>query len=146
MTIADYWAHFRATHPQVTTDDYEAFTLGGPSAADHLAALVKAGIKTATCSAGDLYEPDEPRPQVGDYGIILDSHDQPVCVVETVVVETIPFDQVSAEHAWHEGEDSRTLADWRRVHQAFFQREYAEAGRPYDPHCPCICEVYQVVG
>ncbi|HIW71198.1 MAG TPA: ASCH domain-containing protein [Candidatus Levilactobacillus faecigallinarum] len=148
MTIADYWTHFRAIHPAVTTDTYEAFSLGAEgdvTTANHLVALIKDGIKTATSSARDLYGPDESLPQVGDYGIILDGHHQPVCVVETIAVTTVPFSQVTAEHAYHEGEGSRTLAEWRQVHQAFFQAAYAAMGRPYDADCPCICETYRVI-
>jgi len=147
MDIAAYWQNFRQRHPEVITDTYDAYSLGAAedvATADHLAGLIKAGIKTATTSAHDLYG-TEPLPQVGEYSIILDGHQAPVCVTQTMVVETIPFYQVSAEHAYHEGEDTRQLAEWRRVHRAFFQAAYAAEHRPYDENCPCVCEVFNVI-
>ena len=46
--------------------------------ADELAALVRQGIKTATCSALMGYEKDEtPLPQKGDLSIVLDGSGNP---------------------------------------------------------------------
>ncbi len=59
--------------------------------ADKLAALVLAGKKTAAASARDLYAADEPLPQVGAYGVILNGADEPVCVTYTDAVEVQPF-------------------------------------------------------
>ena len=54
---------------------WEAWSFG--EAPDKLAELVVQGIKTATCSAYDLYQIDhEPLPQAGDYSIILDSGEE----------------------------------------------------------------------
>lgn len=40
-------------------------------------------IKTATCSAYDLYHAEgEPIPKVGDYSIILNSDGEAVCIIK----------------------------------------------------------------
>lgn len=149
MTIDSFWHQFRTHHPAITTDTYDAYMLGAEgdvATADHLAGLIKAGTKTATTSAYDLYGPDEPLPRVGEYSIVLDGHHQPVCVTQTVVVETVPFLQVSAEHAYHEGEGTRGLKEWRQVHREFFRQEYAASHRLFDEqHLPCVCEVFRVL-
>lgn len=143
--VQNYWQKFQK-EKNITTENYEAWAFGaGKKMADELAALTVKGLKTATTSALELYEPAETKPKVGEYNVILDGSQKPVCITQTVVVEVLPFDQVSAEHAYHEGEGDRTLAYWRRVHQDFFSREYAESGRDFSEKIPCLCEVFKLV-
>ena len=72
------------------TGSYEAWAFG--DAPDKLAALVKNGVKTATCSAYDLYQTDsEPLPKEGDYSVILDSRGEAVFIVKTVKVYIAEF-------------------------------------------------------
>jgi len=146
MTVEEFWQHFKATHPEVTTDHYDAYGMGSTDAfADQLALLIKRGQKTATTSAKDLYTPEEAFPFVGEYNVILDGSNHPVCVTQTKVVETIPFYQVSAEHAYHEGEGDRTLAYWRDVHRKVFSSFYHQCHREFHEQIPCLCEVFERV-
>ena len=102
--------------------EYDAWAFGDD--ADRMAELVKAGIKTATSSLRLFYElEDEPLPQPGEYNIILDSNEEAVCIIRTTNVFIVPFDQVSEEHAYREGEGDRTLDYWRSVHREFFLEE-----------------------
>lgn len=142
MTVEEFWQQFKTTHPEVTTNDYDAYAF---VEADTLAHLVKIGRKTATTSALDLYDENDARPQVGEYSIVLDSQGQPVCVTQTKVVETVPFDQVSAEHAYHEGEGDRTLAYWRDVHRRVFSSFYQQCHREFNEQISCLCEVFERV-
>ena len=66
--------------------------------ADELAQLVIKKIKTATTSAYDLYEKDEPLPQVGAYDLILDSRDWPVALIRVDQVQIVPYLEVDEEH------------------------------------------------
>ena len=100
--------------------------------ADELAQLVIKKIKTATTSAYDLYEKDEPLPQVGAYDLILDSRDWPVALIRVDQVQIVPYLEVDEDHAFREGEGDRTLTYWRRVHDAFFKEDYALAGKVFD--------------
>lgn len=70
-------------------------------------------------------------------------HNQSTCTTKTVVVETVPFNQVSAEHAYHEGEGTRSLDEWRKDHWKFFKQEYADEHHPFNEELPCVCEVYK---
>ncbi|UQS82145.1 ASCH domain-containing protein [Bombilactobacillus folatiphilus] len=143
--IQTFWQNFQQQH-QVSTNKYEAWSFGAnPQMADELAQLVLSGQKTATTSALETYESNEPLPKVGEYNIILDGQNQPVCVTQTKVVEIIPFDQVSAEHAYHEGEGDRTYDYWRRVHVDFFETEYQKLTSTFNLQIPCVCEVFEVV-
>ena len=124
--------------------EYDAWSFGDD--ADGLAALVRARIKTATCSAYDLYETeDEDLPQAGDTSVILDSRGEAVCIIRTTKVYTVPFDKVSAEHAFREGEGDRSLEYWRQVHEAFFQEELASAGLEFSGNSRVVCEEFEVV-
>ena len=124
--------------------EYDAWAFG--DAPDKLAALVLAGQKTATASAYPLYEAEgEALPQAGGYSVILDSRENAVCVIRTTRVYTAPFRAVTAEHAFREGEGDRSLAHWRRVHEAFFRKEMASVGMAFDEDMVVVCEEFERV-
>ena len=143
MTHQELWAAYKAVNPDAG-DEYGAWAYGDDP--DTLAELTRAGVKTATAGAGPLYElAGEPLPRAGEYSVILNSRDEAVCVIRTTKVYTVPFDQVSAEQAYREGEGDRSLDYWRRVHEDFFRRELAEAGQTFSPEMPVVCEEFEVV-
>ena len=124
--------------------EYEAWAFGGAS--DKLAALVKSGIKTATCSALIQYEfENKPIPNQGDYSVILDSVDNAVCIIRTNKVYIESFDCVSEEHAFKEGEGDRSLEYWRRVHIDFFTEEFNARKLVFDETINLVCEEFEVV-
>ena len=124
--------------------EYDAWAFG--EAADKLAALVKAGIKTATCSVYDLYEAEgADLPQPGETSVILDSADEAVCIIRTTRVYVVPFDEVTAEHAFKDGEGDRSLAYWREVHESFLKEELSSIGRTFDGNTRGGCEEFEVV-
>ena len=123
---------------------YEAWAFG--EAADKLADLVVRGIKTATCSAYDLYRIEgEPIPEAGEYSVILDSKDEAVCIIRTTKVTVIPFNAVSEEHAFKEGEGDRSLEYWREVHESFLSRELASVRLEFNEETKVVCEEFEVV-
>ena len=69
---------------------------------------------------------EDPLPQSGDYSVILNSKDEAVCVIQTTKTTVVPFDEVSKEHAYKEGEGDRSLAYWRDVHEEIIAEELAE--------------------
>lgn len=126
------------------TGTYEAWSFG--EAPDKLAELVVQGIKTATCSAYDLYEiNNEPVPQAGDHSIILNSNEEAVCIIRTVRVYVTEFDKVTEEHAFREGEGDRSLEYWRMVHESFLTNELASVNKTFDGKTKVVCEEFEVV-
>ena len=126
------------------TGTYEAWSFG--EAPDKLANLVLQGIKTATCSAYDLYLIDnEPLPQTGDFNVILDSNDEAVCIIKTLKVYITEFNQVSEEHAFKEGEGDRSLSYCRKVHVSFLTDELASVNKTFDENTKVVCEEFEVV-
>ena len=123
---------------------YEAWQFGG--APDKLAQLVKDGIKTATCSAYDLYAAEnEPLPKAGDLSVILNSRDEAVCIIRTTRVYVSEYDQVTPEHAFKEGEGDRSLAYWRQVHEEFLTEELALIDYTFSNKTKVVCEEFEVV-
>lgn len=143
MTHQELWAAYKTVNPEAG-EDYEPWSYGADP--DTLAELTRTGIKTATASAGVWYEGgDEPMPKVGEYNVILNSRDEAVCVTHTTRVYTMPFCEVTADHAYKEGEGDRSLAYWRKVHEDFFRAELEEAGLEFSPSMPVVCEEFEMV-
>ena len=123
---------------------YESWAFGGNP--DKLADLVVRGIKTATCSAYAFYEEEDERiPEVGDYSVILDSKDNAVCIIKTTKVYICPFDEVTANHAYKEGEGDRSLKYWRKVHEEFFSQDLKSINREFDEKMKVVCEEFELV-
>lgn len=143
MTAQEMWEAF-VKEQNITETEYDAWAFGDD--ADGLAELVCQGIKTGTSSAYPLYELEgEPLPEASGYSVILNSKDEAVCIIENTKVYVVPFCEVSAEHAYKEGEGDRSLAYWRKVHEAFFAECMEEAGMTFDESMKVVCEEFRVV-
>lgn len=139
-----FWAEARTAHPELPSQLPEAWPFGAtPEHADSLLRLVLDGVKTGTASSLWDYEDDgDPVPEAGELSIILDGTGAPRAVLETTEVTTVPFDQVTAEHARSEGEGDLTLADWRYIHERFWTEHSA---RGFAPDMPVVCERFRLV-
>ena len=123
---------------------HECWAFGG--APDKLAKLVIRGIKTATCSAYALYESGkEKMPEVCDYSVILDSKDNAICIIETTRVYVCPFNEVTADHAYKEGEGDRSIKYWRDVHEEFFTAELKSIDQEFTEDMKLVCEEFRLV-
>lgn len=144
MKAETLWELYVEAYPEQKNKEYEAWAYG--AAPDELALLTVDGVKRATASGHDLYEAaGEPIPQAGGHSIILDGKGQAVCVIVTTNVTVVPFNEVSAEFAYKEGEGDRSLAYWRAVHETFFGGEFARAELPFSETTLVVCEEFEVV-
>jgi uncharacterized protein YhfF len=113
--------------------------------ADELSTLVRQGIKTATCSALLGYDIDQkPLPQTGELSVVLDGSGNPVLIIQTIEVFVLPFNEVSDQFAFDEGEGDRSLAYWRKAHENYFRRNDFK-DRAFDERVPVVCERFRVV-
>jgi len=146
ILVDEFWSRCRSAVPDLPEQTPEAWAFGAtPEHADGLLALVLDGTKTATASSVWEYESsDESMPEAGLLNIILDGRGNPRAVLETVAVGVVPFDEVSAEHAFAEGEGDRSLAHWRAVHERFW-REHSDDPRGFAPQMPVLCERLRLV-
>ncbi|WP_084079356.1 ASCH domain-containing protein [Demequina sp. NBRC 110057] len=144
--VAEFWAARRAQDPALPVELPEVWAFGAtPAHADELLALVLAGTKTGTASSVWDYEhAGDPIPTVGDLSIILDGAGEPRALLRTTAIDTVPFDEVTAEHAHSEGEGDRTLAYWRAAHERYW-REHSESPRGFEPDMPIICERFELL-
>lgn len=142
MNAQEMWSLYSAK--ENITADYEAWAFGDNP--DELAQLVLKGIKTSTASAYAWYPLEGLElPKVGEYSVILDSNENAVCITKTVNVYVVPFDEVSSDHAYKEGEGDRSLAYWRKVHADFFMAEMSEAGLHFDEKMNVVCEEFEKI-
>ncbi|MCD2138405.1 ASCH domain-containing protein [Salinicoccus halitifaciens] len=144
MKVEELWREFTAKHPEYKDEEYMAWPYG--SVPNELAELTQKGIKTATASAYELYElENEPVPEPEDFSIILDSTGEAVCIIRTTRIDVVPFDEVTADFAWKEGEGDRSLQYWRKVHTEFFEEEYARHGMSFNEKIKVVCEEFERV-
>lgn len=116
------------------------------AAPDELSNLVLKGIKTATASAYPLYEIEkEPLPKAGAYSTILNSKNEAVCIIQTTKVYVVPFREVSAEHAYKEGEGDYSLDYWKQVHTKFFSACMSKIGTIFKEDMLVVCEEFKLV-
>ncbi|OZU90609.1 RNA-binding protein [Virgibacillus indicus] len=145
-SIKQIWEDFRKFNPDAP-ENYQAWAFGDSrEMADKLAKLVLEGTKTATASNYTLYElENEALPYAGLHNIILNGDERAVAIAETTSVEVIPFDEVTEEFAYLEGEGDQSLKYWRDVHEAFFKREFEKIGQEFHDKIPVVCERFRVV-
>lgn len=153
MTAQELWEEYLASGASDCSEvdcsaageiTYEAWSYG--CLPDELLELTMRGIKTATASGYPLYEIEGSKvPKAGDYSVILNSRGEARCIIKDTKVEIVPFRDVSAEHAYKEGEDDRSLGYWRKVHRAIYVDELGEAGLEFTEDMPVVCEEFKVV-
>lgn len=143
MTPKEMWMAYKKINPEIG-NEIDAWAFG--ASADDLANLVVRGEKTATASAYELYKlENEPLPKPGTFDVILDSQDRAVCIIEITKVSVLPFNQVSADHAFKEGEGDKSLVYWQQVHQEFFTECLAEAGLEFSSETGVVLEEFRKV-
>ncbi|MFD9266047.1 ASCH domain-containing protein [Streptomyces goshikiensis] len=105
-----------------TYEDLPPFLLGFPGPLrDQLVAAVLSGAKTATTGLFPEYEAEgEPLPVPGERGLLLDSAERAVAVVEVTDVRVVRLAEVDLRHALDEGEGYASVAEWRTSHERFW--------------------------
>lgn len=145
-SINQIWQAYKEINPNAP-EKYEAWAFGNSKElADKLLGLVLAGTKTATASNLNLYGGEnEPVPKVGDLSIILNGDGEAAAIIETTAIDIVPFDEVTEEFAYLEGEGDRSLTYWREVHEWFFKKELEGSNEVFHDKLPVVCETFKVV-
>jgi len=144
-----YWQQFLASLPAGAPSPRSAETCWFGFTWDdarEIAPLVRNGTKTATGALVWANEADgQARSRPGDLWIVLAGRDEPVCVIETIDVRVIPYDEVPEEYAWDGGEGDRSLTDWRRIYWEMIVSECERIGRDPSPKAPLAMERFRIV-
>ena len=107
--------------------------------------LVLSGDKRATAGLKWSYEAEgESLPEVGLLSVITNWDGVPQCIIEVTSVEVMPYNKVSADFAFEEGEGDKSLEFWRRVHWKFFSKECEEIGREPTQDMPVVLEQFKI--
>ena len=149
-TVRKMWQEYLESigeTPKSTSLSYTAWHFcNTQTAADQLAELVLKQEKRATASALWSIEAEgEPLPQVGELSIITDWKGTAKCIIKTVLLETVPFNEVTADFAAAEGEGDKSLEYWRKVHKEVFSQELSELGLNFSEEMPVLCERFEII-
>lgn len=144
-----YFNKFKSTLPeedQAKISLYDSYYFCADEENANLCAdLVLRGEKRATAGLKWSYEAEaESLPEVGQFSVITNWDGVPQCIIEVTSVEIKPFNKVSAEFAFEEGEGDKSLEFWRRVHWDFFSLECKEIGREPTEYMPVVLEKFKV--
>lgn len=148
VALAGFWNRFDAHAGGVDPARfYEAFHFGDNEAmANSLADQVLEGTKRATAGALWSFEhAGKPLPRPGDLSVVTNWRGSPLCIIETLRVDVVPFNEVTAEFAAVEGEGDGSLEHWRQEHASAFSRECARIGRVFHANIMVACERFSVV-
>lgn len=146
QSVIDLWESLKQQDPYLP-EMYDVWSFGdSPELANELASLVLEGLKTATSSLKRMYEVEgEDLPKEGAYSVIVDGDDRAVAIIQNVEVTVFPFDQVTEEVAYAEGEGERTVESWTEEHKEFFKRECQSIGESFSTKMEVICERFELV-
>jgi uncharacterized protein YhfF len=144
--VAAFWTSY-AEQAGVAGWPADVYSFGdSPELAEELLALVMSGRKRATAELVVRYVADGlPIPAVGDLCVVTDAAGRPAAVLRTTDIRVGPLSSVDAAFAWDEGEGDRTVASWRRDHDAYFGRSCVELGIPFSPDLDVVFERFERV-
>jgi len=114
--------------------------------ADHAAALISRGEKTAASFAHPLFkENKETLPQIGGYSVVLDAQENAVCIIQTTKVYVARFNQISEEHARMDGDGDKSLKNWKKKYENLFSEQLQAVGLTFSEDMRVLCEEFKVV-
>ena len=146
--IQKYWKEFLREHPENPIQKLpEVYYFGDNEYdANTLADLVVKQIKRATATSLWWFKQNNQKlPQPGDQAIATDWYGNPKAIIETTKIAPTPFRKVTAEFARIEGEGDLSLKYWRKVHEAYYQREMEPFGEKFHKDMIIICEHFKVI-
>ena len=130
------------TEGRVTVDGYG----DSPELSESLLALIRSGQKRAgTSLLWTIEAENDTVPQVGDIALVVNHLNQPALICRNMQVDTVPYNQVTAQYAAIEGEGDGSLAYWREAHWDFFTRECQRIGREPVETMPVVCTVFELL-
>ena len=66
------------------------------------------------------------------------------CIIRDTKASVVPFNQVSADHAFKEDGDNRSLKKWREVHRRAFTPDYKAVGLDFDEKGDYVLEEFSI--
>ena len=143
--IKNYFEQFKkdTNQPDAVFGDVEDYWMP-----EVLVPLILKGEKTATAMAYDSFIAEKaPLPEIdGSYSVLVDANELPVGIIRSTKIEVVPFLEVSADHAYKEGEGDKSLEFWREGHRSFYKEEAKEYGFTFNEATfKCVLQEFEVV-
>ncbi|SDR65662.1 Uncharacterized protein YhfF [Agrococcus carbonis] len=146
---AAMWRDYAAAHPAaVAAGPEHTVEHFGDSArlADALLDEVLSGRKRATSELAAQFLADgEPLPRVGSHWIACDGRGVPRIIIRSTELRLGDFASATADFAYDEGEDDRSLESWRREHRRYWERTAAARGATWSEDEEIVFERFAVV-
>ena len=142
-----YWQAFRR-HEGMNSSRYEVTSFKTPrEVAESLLELMIAGVMRATASPMPIFGPrhEEPVPEVGDYAVLLDTHNRPQLIWRTTGVSVGPLSAVTDRFIWQSGEDSGEREDWLARIASNFSKNGKRYGFEMHADIETVFETLEVV-
>lgn len=119
---------------------------GNKDCTDELLGLYLSGKKTAGSSlAEDFLAAGDPLPKVGNFWILLNSRNQPSCILRTINVLTYKFKDVPEQIALLEAEGDLSLEYWRKSHTELYSPFLKSWGINDIEDSTVITEIFEIV-
>ena len=147
-SVENLWDDFLKDNPnnRIKKTPLSFYFCDNEKDADECAELVVKGIKQATATSLWWYEKNnETLPKVGDQYVVTNWNGYAKAVIETIKIEQIPYNQMTAEFAEIEGEGDKSLEYWKRVHEAYYKREMEPHGDKFDENMIIVCEYFKTI-
>jgi uncharacterized protein YhfF len=116
---------------------------------DDIAEMAVRGLKRGTCHLAMQFEHDKVAMRnVGDYWIVVKTDGTPVCVVQIIAIEILPFNRVGPVFAASEGPEDGGLpthAHWFALHEEYFREQCDRWSTAYRDDLPVVCESFITV-
>jgi uncharacterized protein YhfF len=147
-SVESCWSDFLDANPDIDRSAaYQTWYFSNNSAsARELAELVISLKKTATASQVSVNEIEPEKAPIDDgYSVITSFEGEPLCVIKTIEIRHVPFNDVDAQFAFDEGEGDQTLHDWLKAHSEYFTREAKVYDVEFDDTSLICCERFQLL-
>ncbi|TQD33994.1 ASCH domain-containing protein [Haloflavibacter putidus] len=147
-SVESLWKDFLKINPnnRIKETPISFYFCDNKKDADECAELVVKGIKQATATSLWWFEKNkEPLPKVNDQYIVTDWDGNAKAIIETIKIEHVPYNKITAEFAETEGEGDKSLSYWKSVHKAYYKREMEAYGEKFNENMIIICEYFKTL-
>ena len=148
MTTSEFWKQYlRDTNQNENEAVYSGelvFEDEGMTGRTQLS-MVLSGSKTAMFTPLETIEINmEKMPVTGEVYVVLDTNDEPRCVIELTDVRIIPLNEISWELARKDGKDE-DMQDWKEKMEEFLEEEADLCGFEALPDSKIVCEIFKLI-
>ena len=147
MTTGEFWkSYLKSTNQSEESAVYSGelvFEDSGFVGQSQLS-MVLSGSKTAIFTPLDSIEINlEKIPVAGEVYVVLDSKDEPCCIIEVTDVNIVPFNEISWDLAKRDGENEN-LTEWQDKMRENLEDEADLCGFEAREDSKIVCEIFKV--